>query len=76
MKYSANPVIVDAYKIIRCKTDENGDYQIKLDNGEWKTPTIEMMARYKPTIGDYWVISSDGYIYLNPKHVFQKNTLQ
>jgi len=72
MKYKANPVIVDAYKIVRCLTDENNIYKIKLDNGQWEVPTIEMMARYKPTIGDYWVIQSDGYIYLNPKDVFER----
>jgi len=26
----------------------------------------------EPKIGDYWVIRSDGYIYLNPKTVFER----
>jgi len=72
MEYVANPVIVDAYKIDRCLTDESGNYQVRLDNGLWQTPTLEMMARYKPTIGDYWVIQSDGYVYLNPADVFER----
>lgn len=72
MKYQANPVIVDAYKITRVKTDENNIYYLKLNNGAWVTPTNEMMARYKPTVDDYWVIQEDGYIYLNPKDVFER----
>jgi hypothetical protein len=31
-----------------------------------------MTARYMPVVGDYWVIQSDGYIYLNPKDVFER----
>lgn len=31
-----------------------------------------MMARYTPVVGDYWVVQEDGYIYLNPRDVFER----
>lgn len=77
MKYQANPVIVDAFKIVSVKTRSLGgikdfDGDIALDNGENVKADHNMMARYVPTEGDYWVIQSDGYIYLNPKDVFER----
>ena len=70
MKYVANPVIVDAFKITRVKTDEYNVYHVKTEDEVWRTPTNEMMSRFKPTIDDYWVIQEDGYEYLNPADVF------
>jgi hypothetical protein len=74
MKYQANPVIVDAFKItsIGTTSDHDGSTALQLDSGEWVEATREMMSRMKPTVGDYWVIQSDGYIYLNPKAVFER----
>jgi len=31
-----------------------------------------MIARFEPQLGDYWVIQEDGYVYLNPKEVFER----
>src|ERR1700691_2146243 len=31
-----------------------------------------MTARYAPKVGDYWVVQSDGYAYLNPAEVFER----
>jgi hypothetical protein len=45
---------------------------VPLENGENVVATSEMTARYKPVAGDYWVIQSDGYIYLNPKEFFER----
>ena len=68
MKYVANPVIVDAYKI-----KEISKYRgLHLENGEYVTATKEMISRIAPKVGDYWVIQEDGYIYLNPKEVFER----
>lgn len=67
MKYKANPVIVEAYRII-----SNERLCLQLDNGTDFRPTIEMMARITPEIGDYLVIQKDGYQYLNPKDVFER----
>jgi hypothetical protein len=36
------------------------------------TVTPEMCARYVPELGDYYVIQSDGYAYVNPKSVFER----
>lgn len=73
MKYKANPVIVDAFKIIAMSdVQDNGEVGLTLDNGENVFATKEMTARYMPKDGDYWVIQSDGYVYLNPKDVFER----
>lgn len=36
----------------------------KIDSG--------MSARYVPIVGDYLVVQSDGYRYINPKEVFER----
>jgi hypothetical protein len=73
MKYLANPVIVDAFKIVDVgEMDKDGNVPLALDNGENVTADGGMTARYRPKVNDYWVIQSDGYIYLNPKEVFER----
>ena len=67
MKYKANPIIVNAYKII-----SNERLCFQLENGRNFFPTPEMLARITPEIGDYLVIQEDGYKYFNPKHVFER----
>lgn len=73
-KYSANPVIVDAYVIVSVakKKNKDGSLNVAIDNGENTVATAEMMARMQPVAGDYWVVQSDGYTYLNPKEVFER----
>lgn len=82
MKYRANPVIVDAFRIERITTTpvNKGSFapgaevsmELLLDNGETVKPAWDMLVRIKPVAGDYWVVQSDGYIYLNPKEVFER----
>lgn len=72
MEYVANPVIVTAHKIIQIKHDLGKLPYLILDNLVSKIPTKEMLARIKVRVGDYWVIQSDGYEYLNPKEVFER----
>lgn len=77
MKYIANPVKVDAYKITSVKTQQldgikDFDGEVTLDNGETKKLESGMMARYVPKEDDYYVVQEDGYVYLNPKEVFEK----
>lgn len=73
MKYQANPVIVEAHKIVSVGIEDDFDSQpLALENGENVFATKEMLARMKPVEGDYWVIQSDGYVYLNPKDVFER----
>ena len=76
MKYIANPVIVDAWKIIQVfpRADSHGNnFQIlRLENDNLVQADAGMLARINPVIGDYWVVQEDGYIYLNPKEVFER----
>jgi hypothetical protein len=71
MKYIANPIEVDAHKIVSIGVHEGGIH-FALENGQNVTPTPEMRSRMEPKVGDYWVIQSDGYIYLNQKDVFER----
>jgi len=73
VKYVANPVEVDAHKIVSvgdCLVGQGT--HLALENGENVVATIGMTSRMMPKPGDYWVIQSDGYIYLNPKEVFER----
>ena len=73
MKYQANPVIVDAFRIARVhKPAQDGSMLLGTECGRDLTAEREMMARMTPQVGDYWVIQSDGYVYLNPKDVFER----
>lgn len=73
MKYIANPVEADAFKIdkIIAGTDES-PMILHLEGGKLVSPNAGMLARMTPQVGDYWVIQADGYIYLNPKDVFER----
>jgi hypothetical protein len=76
VKYIANPVVVNAYRI--------ESVQGPLDGGKWlvhyadSLPTVhdwltpEMCARYVPVAGDYVIYQADGYKYINPKEVFER----
>ncbi len=81
MKYRANPVIVDAFKILAINGGKGEPgvgptYDLVIGDGVGRpqpaVATPEMCARMTPAIGDYWVIQSDGYAYLNPKDVFER----
>lgn len=78
MKYIANPVEVDAYKILeirRADPESHGtSVYARLEDAP-KTEALitpSMMSRYTPVAGDYLVIQQDGYVYLNPKEVFER----
>ena len=73
MKYIANPVEVEAHKIVGVGENlEDGSVHCALENGENFTATKEMTARMQPVPGDYVVTQADGYVYLNPKEVFER----
>lgn len=73
MKYQANPVIVDAFKITKvCEPIIDQGIPLHLENGGEVIATPAMTSRMIPAVGDYWVRQADDYIYLNPKHVFEK----
>jgi hypothetical protein len=69
----ANPVHVNASPI--CNIGEpNGAGQVLVvtEDGSHHVLTPEMLSRIAPQHDDYVVIQSDGYIYVNPKAVFER----
>lgn len=71
MKYQANPVVVDASRIVAVKRAlPSGHVGLELEHGGWHLATPEQMSRMKPSVGDFVVMQSDGYVYLNPADVF------
>lgn len=73
MKYQANPVIVDAFIIVDVgPIASNGAMAVATRNGKDRIASKEMISRFIPQPGDYWVIQADGYEYVNPKDVFER----
>ena len=73
MKFIANPVEVEAHKISGIgELAESGGRVLQTEDTQTRVATKEMLARYTPVVGDYWVIQSDGYVYINPKEVFER----
>ena len=78
-KYIANPVEINAYKIVSVKDswesipgDGSLGLPVALDNGTNEYVTESMCSRYTPVVGDYWVMQYDGYVYLNPAAIFER----
>ena len=73
-KYRANPVEVDAFIITAVKTFIDSQNHYLTLRGESSEIAVgpEMTARMKPVPGDYYVKQADGYVYLNPKDVFER----
>lgn len=75
MKYVANPVEVDAEKIVAVVSEATSEHPmiLKLESGKLYSPNAAMLARMNPVAGDYVVTQlADGYVYLNPKDVFER----
>lgn len=73
MKYIANPVEVEAFRIEAvAQPTPLGHRSLLLDNESTVICTREMAARYIPVPGDYWVVQQDGYEYVNPAAVFER----
>lgn len=71
--FRANPIFVEAFKITEVAPgDEHGGFPVLLENGEEEDVSPQMAARHIPVVGDYWVIQGDGYVYINPKEVFER----
>lgn len=75
-KYIAQPVVVDAFVITHVEevvhTPRRVGIPLRLEDGNHVIASPEMTSRMTPKVGDYWVIQTDGYIYLNPKDVFER----
>ena len=73
MKYIANPVEVDAFIILSVgPVLPDGSMHCATQDGQNRVADKGKISRYIPTDGDYWVIQSDGYEYVNPKEVFER----
>lgn len=73
MKYIANPVVVDAYKIVGLQHNYPDNHpEIQLEDGTVVPLTEAHLSRYTPVLGDYWVVQEDGYGYVNPRDVFER----
>lgn len=72
-RYIANPVEVDAWIITEVGPQaEDWSREVSLaERTETVSVTLGMLARYPPAPGDYYVVQSDGYAYVNPKEVFE-----
>lgn len=85
-KFIANPVIVEAGRIMSVlerfninepapRTPEYTVTVLGLEfNGKPIPITLDkgMTARMVPNVGDYYVKQEDGYVYINPKDVFER----
>lgn len=75
MRYVANPVVVEALKIADIRKVPDDVLVLTFEDGTDYYPEQAnpgMLARYIPVVGDYLVIQEDGYVYLNPKNVFER----
>ncbi len=76
MKYVANPVEVEAFEIVSVEPMPDADpalgRHVATNDGQNRFADAGMCSRLVPVAGDYWVIQSDGYAYLNPKAVFER----
>lgn len=71
-EYVAKPVLVQAGVITEVHSHDANHMKVVLDNGDEKLVNLGMTSRMQPVIGDYYVIQEDGYVYLNPKAVFER----
>lgn len=68
----ANPVKVSAEPILGVSIAENGVVFVHFSDGSEHVLEPAMTARYMPSAGDYIVTQEDGYVYVNPKDVFER----
>jgi hypothetical protein len=69
----ANPVRVIAKVIanIDHRLDGSGLIDVEFEDDSKTVLNDAMIARYCPSVGDYVVTQEDGYVYVNPKEVFE-----
>ena len=71
--HKANPVCVNARTIVDLTAEKHcGGFMAKLSDGASFHIDAAMSARHTPIIGDYIVTQEDGYVYVNPKEVFER----
>src|SRR6185437_5845262 len=71
--HKANPVRVNARAVVELTADTHcGGFMAKLCDGSRFHITAAMSVRHTPIVGDYIVTQEDGYVYVNPKDVFER----
>ena len=79
--HEANPVHVNATRILEVtdvtdrgegKCQSSPDLMLRLEDGRNFEANMSMTSRFSPGVGDYLVTQEDGYVYLNPKDVFER----
>lgn len=70
-KYCANPVEVEAFRIGGVHSINGVVNRVFCEERTFEI-SPEMVSRFIPSVGDYVVIQPDGYVYLNPKEVFER----
>lgn len=73
MQYVANPVIVEAQRIKSVQPVTVAGTDLYLENGSKAVATLAQTARIVPEVGDYVVTESDGYEYITPRDVFERD---
>ena len=68
----ANPVRVNAARILEWTELPSGNLMLRLSDGRNYTADTSMTVRHCPVVGDYLVTQEDGYEYLNPKDAFER----
>jgi len=73
MKYIANPVEVDANRIISVgERDSCGATPLALENGVTYSAPIQQTVHYSPFEGDYVAVHSDGTVDVIPAELFEQ----
>lgn len=75
-RYMARPVVTTALKIVRVGKVTKKGTPLELEDKSTYIATPEMTARMTPERDDYVVTQPDGYVYLNPKSVFESKYFQ
>lgn len=71
--HQAKPVRVHAEVIVDIYSAGNyGDAAVEFADGSEHVLEAALMVRCKPVVGDYVVTQEDGYVYVNPKDVFER----
>jgi hypothetical protein len=77
----ANPVRVNATRILEVtditdRSEGSGqsspDLMLRLEDGRNFAADMSMTSRHIPIVGDYIVTQEDGYVYINPRDVFER----
>ena len=70
MRFVANPVVVEAFRILKVGPTDPQGMVLELEERGPVVATPGMLARMEPVPGDFWVVQEDGYVYLNPRSIF------